>query len=69
MLVIGTGVTQAPNDKEQVVPMLQTLAAQAPTLGVVEQMIADTGFCSEKNIQACEAAKTFRRVRRQRSNR
>ena len=56
MLVIGTGVTQAPNDKEQIEPMLQTLAAQSPTLGMVEQMIADTGFYSEKNIQACAAA-------------
>jgi len=56
MLVIGTGVTQAPNDKEQIEPMLQTLAAQAPRLGAVEQLIADTGFHSEKNIQACAAA-------------
>ena len=57
MLVIGTGVTQAPNDKEQVKPMLETLAAQPETLGTVAHMIADTGFFSEKNLQACEAAK------------
>ena len=59
MLVIATGVTQAPNDKEQVVPMLKALAAQAtqaPALGVVQKIICDTGFYSEKNIQACEAA-------------
>ena len=56
MLVIGIGVTQAPNDKEQVEPMLQTLAAQAPKLGVVERMIADTGFHSAKNIEACVTA-------------
>jgi len=55
MLVLGTGVTQAPNDKEQITPMLGTLAAQAPTLGV-EQLIADAGFYSEANIQACTAA-------------
>ena len=57
MLVIGTGVTQAPNDKEQVKPMLETLAAQPETLVTVAHMIADTGFFSEKNLQACEAAK------------
>jgi len=49
-------VTQAPNDKEQVVPMLEVLEAQSAVLGTVERMIADTGFCSEKNILACEEA-------------
>ncbi|MDP3244498.1 MAG: IS1182 family transposase [bacterium] len=57
MLVIATGVTQAPNDKEQVAPMLETLKAQTPVLGAVERLIADTGFSSEKNIKACETAK------------
>ena len=56
MLVVATGVTQAPNDKEQVEPMLKTLDAQAETLGAVERLMADTGYSSEKNIKACEAA-------------
>jgi len=56
MLVVATGVTQAPNDKEQVVPMLATLAAQSATRGEVKQLIADTGFTSEKNLLACTAA-------------
>ena len=56
MLVVAVGVTQAPNDKEQVEPMLATLKAQAEILGPVESLIADSGFCSEKNITACEAA-------------
>ena len=56
LLVVATGVTQAPNDKEQVAPMLATLKAQTPALGAVERLIADTGFSSEKNIKACEAA-------------
>jgi hypothetical protein len=56
MLVVAVGVTQAPNDKEQVEPMLATLKAQAEVLGPVESLIADSGFCSEKNIKACEAA-------------
>lgn len=37
--------------------MLETLAAQPETLEAVEYLIADTRFFSEKNIQACEAAK------------
>jgi transposase len=57
MLVIATGVTQAPNDKEQVKPMLEALAAHAQTLGKVDCLLADTGFFSETNVRACEAAK------------
>ena len=56
MLVFATGLTQAPNDKEQVKPMLETLAVQTPRLGKVTGLIADTGFCSETNIAACETA-------------
>jgi len=56
MLVVGTGVSQAPNDKEQIAPMLQTLQAQPQTCDDVQCLLADTGFYSEKNIQACEAA-------------
>jgi len=56
MLVIATVVTQAPNDKEQVEPMLETLDAQSGTLGAVTCLIADTGYSSEKNIKACDAA-------------
>jgi hypothetical protein len=56
MLVVATGLTQAPNDKEQVQPMIKVLQEQAPKLGEVKTLIADTGFCSEKNILACEEA-------------
>lgn len=56
MLVVATGLSQAPNDKEQVVPMLETLKTLPQTLGTVERIIADTGYSSEKNITACEAA-------------
>jgi transposase len=56
MLVVATHVTQAPNDKEQVQPMLHVLGAQSAALGMPDQLIADTGFYSEKNIAACQAA-------------
>lgn len=60
MLVLTVEVAQAPNDKEQVQPMLhglQQLQDTAPQLGTVECLIADTGYCSEKNIAACEQAR------------
>jgi transposase len=57
MLVVATGLTQAPNDKQQVTPMIKTLQDQEPLLGAVTTLIADTGFCSESNVNACDKAK------------
>lgn len=57
MLVVATGLTQAPNDKQQVTPMIKTLQDQTQRLGAVTTLIADTGFCSESNVMACEKAK------------
>jgi hypothetical protein len=57
MLVVATGVTQAPNDKQQVTPMIKTLQAQAPSLGAASTLLADTGYCSEANVGACDEAK------------
>ena len=56
LLVVATHVTQAPNDKEQVAPMLALMKAQSDVLGMPNCLLADTGYCSEKNILACEAA-------------
>lgn len=56
MLVVANGLTQAPNDKQQVVPMIKTLQAQAPLLGQAKTLIADTGYSSETNTHACEEA-------------
>ncbi len=55
LLVVASGVTQAPNDKQQVVPMLVALAALPNALGEVENLLADTGYFSEANINACAA--------------
>jgi transposase len=56
MLVVATGVTQATNDMQQVQPMIKVLQEQAPKLGDVETLIADTGYCSENNVQTCKEA-------------
>lgn len=56
LLVVAAAVTQAPHDKEQVVPMLEQLAVLPQSLGKVDQLLADSGFYSSKNVVACEEA-------------
>ena len=55
MRVLVPDVVQAPNDKRQVVPMLEKVDELPPDLPRPKQLTADTGFCSEANVEACEA--------------
>ena len=57
MLVVATTLTQAPNDKQQVQPMIKVRQKQASKLGDVDTLIADTGYCSEKNVNVCGEVK------------
>lgn len=57
MLVLAPLVTQATNDKEQIAPALVSLAALPSDVGVVTVLLADAGYCSAKNVAACEAAR------------
>ena len=52
-LIVGQAVTQAGNDKEQVAPMMQTVEAQSGQRP--EAVIADSGYCSEKNLETLES--------------
>src|SRR5689334_3151604 len=56
LLVVANDVVQASNDKQQVVPMLAKLDALPDELGTIETLLADTGYFSEANVQACVAA-------------
>jgi len=56
MLVMVPQVTQAGNDKQQVVPMIEKLQALPEGLNQPEQLLADAGYFSEANVDACEAA-------------
>jgi transposase/IS5 family transposase len=56
MLVVTTHVTQAPNDKEQVAPVLERLAALPEELGRPEVLLADSGYCSAGNVERCAEA-------------
>ena len=56
MLVVVPQVTQAVNDKQQVVPMLERVQALPAGLNQPEPLLADTGYFSADNVAACEQA-------------
>ena len=56
LLVVAADVTQAPNDKQQLVPMLGKIADLPDELGKVGELLADNGYFSEGNVNACAAA-------------
>ncbi|WP_333876659.1 IS1182 family transposase [Methylobacter sp.] len=53
MLVVATTLTQHTNDNQQVEPMLSELKAVQDKLGKPETLLADNGYFSKDNIQAC----------------
>ena len=52
LLVVAADVTQAPNDKQQVEPMLDKLGALPGAFGKPENLLADAGYHSEGNVAA-----------------
>src|ERR1700680_1705994 len=56
MLVVAADVVQAPNDKQQLAPMLDKLAALPDELGKSDALLADNGYFSEANVEACQSA-------------
>jgi transposase len=56
LLVVAADVVQATNDKQQLAPMLGKLAALPADLGQPETLLADTGYFSAANVQACGVA-------------
>ena len=53
MLVITAHVTQVPNDKREIAPVLDKVQALPPALGCISSLLADTGYFSQANVQAC----------------
>jgi len=54
-LIVGQRVTQASNDKQQLVPMVEAIrqqSGQAP-----QEILTDSGYCSEVNLQYLEKKK------------
>jgi len=56
LLVVANDVTQAPNDKLELKPMLARTGALPEELGKAKTVLADAGYFSEDNVVACLAA-------------
>jgi Transposase DDE domain len=56
LLVVATDVVQAPNDKQQLEPMLDELDNLPGELGKPATLLADNGYFSEANVTACAVA-------------
>ena len=57
LLVVTKDVVQAANDKQQITPTLDKFARLSGGLGRFDSLLADTGYFSEANVEACAAAK------------
>lgn len=53
MLVVGTHVSQSPNDKKEIEPALKKIGSLPQALGAAEALLADTGYFSAGNVHAC----------------
>jgi hypothetical protein len=56
LLVVAVDVVQAPNDKQQLEPMLEQFDALPEALGDVETLLADASYFSEAKVNACAQA-------------
>jgi len=52
-LIVGQTVTAASNDKEQLLPMMEKIEQQSGQRP--EQVLADSGYCSEKNLEELDS--------------
>jgi hypothetical protein len=48
-LIVGQALTQQPNDKQQLIPMIERVREQAGQK--VQEVQADSGYCSEENLR------------------
>ncbi len=51
-LIVENHVTQATNDKQQIAPALEVLAARSEWIGKPEALLADTGYFSNSSVTA-----------------
>ena len=54
-LIVGQTVTQAANDKQQLMPLVEVIEQQSGQRP--EEVLADSGYCSEPNLEALESAR------------
>ena len=53
MLIVGKHVTNKTNDKKEVEPAIEELKKLPQNVANIKDMLADTGFFSEKNLEIC----------------
>ena len=53
MCIVSAHITQAPNDKQEIVPTLEELKDLPEQLGEIDTLLADTGYFSEANVEEC----------------
>src|SRR6202140_1125015 len=54
LLIVGQSVTEATNDKKQLIPMVELIEQQSGQRP--EAVLADNGYCSEENLEHLESA-------------
>lgn len=54
LLIVENHVSQNPNDKKELTPALEAMDALPPGLGRVTDAVADSGYFSQTNVDACE---------------
>src|SRR6266850_4320215 len=57
LLIVAADVTQAANDKGQLLPMIKKLQGLPKELGRAKRILADSGYLSQGNVEQCVAAK------------
>ena len=57
LLVVSADVVQAANDKQQIEPVLEQLGQLPDALGKAGTLLADSGYFSEANVEACAEAR------------
>lgn len=54
MVVVSTDLSNHPNDKRELEPIVEVLEKLPDSLGKIETLVADTGYFSEHNVKVCE---------------
>jgi transposase len=56
LLVVAAEVVQAPNDKQQLGPMIDKISVLPEDLGRPDRLLADSGYFSSANVETCGKA-------------
>jgi transposase len=54
MLIVENHITQQSNDKLELAPAVESLCTLPDSLGAVDNLLADTGYFSQKNVEKCK---------------